>query len=403
MTLTGTEAATRLKENEERLDVFLNSTGVYTTRFSETVETMPSLMARLKAQYLVTSLKGAWVTSTTYVTNDLVTSSGVIYICVSAHTAGTFATDLASGYWAVYQGLTAADITALKADMSSTTDALKGSGMLGYANSLAYASGTIGKAVKTLESNIISTATTYYVRTDGNDSNTGLSDDASGAFLTILKAFETVSSKILNAQVTIRVRTAPVIQAFKLPRCQGSITPAIYGDTTTPSNCPIATSSSKAIWTDSDGVFWKIGGFKISNSVGDGIVCFGNSQIDIDGRMEYGTIAGNAIKATDKGTIRISNDYTISGSQLRHIFARRKSSVIVREEAQTTTTLTGTPAFSTAFCEVTDLSFVRFNTAFSGSGTGVRYIVSANSLIQSGGSTLPGGTAGSTTTGGQYI
>lgn len=42
-----------------------------------------------------------WVTSTGYVVGNFVNSNGVIYYCVTAHTSGTFATDLAAGKWVV--------------------------------------------------------------------------------------------------------------------------------------------------------------------------------------------------------------------------------------------------------------------------------------------------------------
>jgi len=40
-----------------------------------------------------------WATATAYVVNDNVLESNKFYRCVTAHTSGTFATDLASGYW----------------------------------------------------------------------------------------------------------------------------------------------------------------------------------------------------------------------------------------------------------------------------------------------------------------
>lgn len=43
--------------------------------------------------------EGAWVTSTAYQLQDIVTSGGSSYVCVVAHTSGTFATDLAAGKW----------------------------------------------------------------------------------------------------------------------------------------------------------------------------------------------------------------------------------------------------------------------------------------------------------------
>lgn len=48
-----------------------------------------------------TTLRGTWLTATAYSSKDLVSQSGNTYICVSAHTSGTFATDLAAGKWLI--------------------------------------------------------------------------------------------------------------------------------------------------------------------------------------------------------------------------------------------------------------------------------------------------------------
>jgi hypothetical protein len=42
---------------------------------------------------------GAWATSTSYVVGNTVAQGGSYYLCAVAHTSGTFATDLANGYW----------------------------------------------------------------------------------------------------------------------------------------------------------------------------------------------------------------------------------------------------------------------------------------------------------------
>lgn len=55
------------------------------------------------------SVRGAWLTTTAYALKDVVTQSGATYICATAHTSGTFATDLAAGKWvAIYSGSTVA-------------------------------------------------------------------------------------------------------------------------------------------------------------------------------------------------------------------------------------------------------------------------------------------------------
>lgn len=46
--------------------------------------------------------RGDWATGTIYAAKDLVTENGVTYIAVIAHTAGTFAVDLAAGKWLVF-------------------------------------------------------------------------------------------------------------------------------------------------------------------------------------------------------------------------------------------------------------------------------------------------------------
>ena len=52
--------------------------------------------------------RGAWVTSTSYSLNDTISYNGNGYICISAHTSGTWATDLAYPRWQVFvqQGAT---------------------------------------------------------------------------------------------------------------------------------------------------------------------------------------------------------------------------------------------------------------------------------------------------------
>lgn len=46
--------------------------------------------------------QGAWVTSTAYEVGDLVREDGSSYICLVAHTSGTFSTDLGNLYWELF-------------------------------------------------------------------------------------------------------------------------------------------------------------------------------------------------------------------------------------------------------------------------------------------------------------
>ena len=57
----------------------------------------PDVLALLGSTSL--NPRGTWVTATAYAAKDIVDRTGTSYICVTAHTSGTFATDLAAGKW----------------------------------------------------------------------------------------------------------------------------------------------------------------------------------------------------------------------------------------------------------------------------------------------------------------
>lgn len=46
--------------------------------------------------------RSAWLTGTSYAKNDLVYQAGSAYICLVAHTSGTFSTDLSAGRWELF-------------------------------------------------------------------------------------------------------------------------------------------------------------------------------------------------------------------------------------------------------------------------------------------------------------
>lgn len=63
-------------------------------------------------------VRGDWVTATAYAVGDVVGKSGVAYICVTAHTSGTFSTDLAAAKWAA-MGATTSSLAATAVTFSA--------------------------------------------------------------------------------------------------------------------------------------------------------------------------------------------------------------------------------------------------------------------------------------------
>jgi hypothetical protein len=81
---------------------------------------------------------------------------------------------------------------------------------------------------------------TYYVRTDGNDSNTGLGNTSGTAFLTIQKAVDVASTLDLSVyDVTIQLGTGTWTESVTMKNAVGAGTIIIQGDLITPSNAVV--------------------------------------------------------------------------------------------------------------------------------------------------------------------
>lgn len=251
---------------------------------------------------------------------------------------------------------------------------------------------------------------TYYVLPTGSDANTGLVNNAGGAFLTQQKAVDVVSGLDLDGyDVVIQCGAGTYTAGVTMRRFVGRGTVTLQGDDTTPSNCLISLSSGVPIMARGGSKGGRVSGFKVANTAS-----FANLVEVVEGaalalgKMEYG-IAGNGanlgmhIYVADGSDVLMDSNYTISGNASSHWFARTMSSVSMRG---ITVTLTGTPTINTfAFAELAHL-FIPQN-VFSGAATGVRFGASAGGVIDTfaaGASYLPGNSAGSedTANGGFY-
>lgn len=244
---------------------------------------------------------------------------------------------------------------------------------------------------------------TYYVRTDGSDSNTGLANTSGAAFLTGQKAIDTTASLDLSIySVTIQFVSGTYTDALVLKSYIGAGPVRIKGDTTTPSNVVISTTSNNCI--TGDGVLgpYTIGGFKLQTTTsGLGILLSNGTRVFADGKMEFGTIVGQQIAVTAGAALTVTADYTISGGGGYHIFLLTGGQIVM---SGMTSTLTGTPAFTTfLFASTTScLNAGSWTVSGSASAGTKKYEVAMNAAVNTGGLTLPGGVAGTTATGGQY-
>lgn len=246
---------------------------------------------------------------------------------------------------------------------------------------------------------------TYYVRTDGNDSNTGLSNTSGGAFLTIQKALDIaygaldLSGFAVTVQIGNGTYTGPVVQASPQVGA-GSIT--LQGDNTTPGNVVISRTSQYCVIVRNSGTILYVRGLRLQNTgAGDGMMVEGGASLVVNGNMEFGAIAWSCMRAERGGVLhRASGNFTFAGSAQGMVAADYCG---VASLQGGTWTMSGTPAWAVAGIMARYGACAKIDgVTFSGSATGQRYNADYSGTIFTNGggaSYVPGNAAGSDNSG----
>lgn len=248
---------------------------------------------------------------------------------------------------------------------------------------------------------------TYYVRTDGSDSNDGLADTAGGAFLTIQKAFDVICTIDLNGKdVTVQIGDGTYTAGlnFNKPWVGGNL--VFQGNSGTPANVVISVTSANGVQSTAplSGVV-TIKDLKITCATGGSGLLHNKAGLMQIANLDFGACVTAQIQCQGPGAdILVTGNYAITGACARHFIASEQGRITA---ASRTITITGTPAFSTAFADASRLGLIMAQgMTFSGSATGARYSAITNAVIHTGGggaTYFPGNAAGSTATGGQYV
>lgn len=250
---------------------------------------------------------------------------------------------------------------------------------------------------------------TYYVRADGSDSNTGLVDNAGGAFLTVQKAIDVVYNTLDLAgfNVDIQIRDGLTYGGAIVARPQvgaGDVT--LKGNASAPANVRLSTTGLGELGGTlnvRNGAVLLIQDFEIvSTTSGHGIITRNNGLVVISGGIRFAACAEAHILATQGGRVNMNGNYSIVGGAQLHWWANSLGEIRCQGR---TITLTGTPAFSTAFAQADYSGVLTVNgNAYSGSATGKRFSALNNGVIAAlaGLTELPGNATGTAGTGGQY-
>lgn len=264
----------------------------------------------------------------------------------------------------------------------------------------------------------LTAARTYYVRTDGNDSNTGLANTAGGAFLTIQKAVDVVAGTLDCAafQVTIQVGDGTYADYVVLKKPLAQLAPIIIGNTGTPSNVhvsvsPANTSCFTYLTTPGDtasiagnGYGWDIRSMKLT-AARAALECYGSGNVILFRDIDFGVCAFHML-ASAGGTIQVSGNYSISGAATYHQLAQQFGTIICT--SRTITLLANITVSIFVWARQIGLAVCGGNTYSLGAFavTGKKFDISENAVVATNGSVeasyLPGSVAGTKATGGLY-
>jgi len=247
---------------------------------------------------------------------------------------------------------------------------------------------------------------TYFVRTDGADTNDGLADTAGGAFLTIGKALSMVNGRHVMGFATAYIQIAPGTYDAPVEQITryGDGRFELVGSGTNIDDVVVEqTGASLACFTVNGGSGYPV---KFSNmkllttQATNGIEVIDGGSV-LFGAIEFGECLTH-IMVDGGSTVTIETDYSVSGDATTHILLKNRSCLTGGGTADVT--ITGAPNIDTWLkmetLSIADLSDMAIT--YTGAVTGTtRYSVTQNSVCIGAG-TLPG-TGGSTASGGQYI
>jgi hypothetical protein len=248
---------------------------------------------------------------------------------------------------------------------------------------------------------------TYFVRTDGNDSNSGLVDSSAGAFLTIAKAIGVVWDTLDLGGYTVTIKIGDGTYTASTPvygLLNGRGTVRLRGNVSSPQNVVIQTTGANCFTFHEDAAAWVEDMELRTVTSGSCLSVNGGAWVRFQ-NVRFGQAATGHLAVFDSGTnvVAIGN-YSIVGSAPVHANTGLSCQLSIRNR---TITLVGTPNWSTSFVfGLSSASLIMDGNTFSGAATGKRFQVEANAVLQTFGASatyLPGSVNGTTATGGQYL
>lgn len=246
----------------------------------------------------------------------------------------------------------------------------------------------------------LTAARTYYVRSDGSDSNTGLSNTSGGAFLTIQKAID-VAAALDNGgyDVTIAVGAGTFTGMNVLKSFAGAGKIVIPGAGAGSTVVQVSTASTMC-FSLPNGAPPLVGLYDITNMTLQATAAscigidlgYGQGGVVTFGGIEFGSFPSGTHLRAGRGALlsNAARNYSISGSSSVHIFCADGAQVRAQNA---TVTLSGTVSFGNFVVAERQGNVLCNANTYTGTASGKKYQLTALAYAL-GVSTFPGSTAG---------
>lgn len=246
---------------------------------------------------------------------------------------------------------------------------------------------------------------TYYVRTDGNNSNSGLSNSSGGAFATIQKAIDAAASLDLGIfNVIIQIADGTYAGGLALKAAIGAGQVRIQGNDAAPENVVI-TSTQDSINGLNFGLY-RLSGVTLRGTVRNIFVEGNNSYLEI-GNIRFGAMGASITSSHCQGsrgaTVAAVGALSFTANCATLVWSNLKATVTVRNTQISFSA--GLTVSQHGFRGTVQGLVDAINVSFVGSFTGPRYQVQGLSLLWTNGageSFIPGSSAGVAESGGVY-
>lgn len=223
----------------------------------------------------------------------------------------------------------------------------------------------------------LSTARTYFVRTDGSDSNTCLANTSGGACLTVQGAVN--KAYLLDTAgftVTLSVAAGTYTGATTIsgPMVGGGLL-FLHGDSSTPTNVVLTAIGTTLTINSQPNT--TVDGFKFT-ATGNCLIVNNRSSVTLQS-YNMGGCSDRSIEVSAFAGLTSIGNYTISGGGSIFLHVIQNSKYV---SDSSVATITGTPNFSTFFFGTSENSSSNFATTWSGSATGGQIFIHQGSIVE---------------------